>query len=289
MPVLISIALCAILLPFGSVIVLSAALLFLSRPKSRAAARACILGPPIAVVLGSLWWGKSTHFFGSETGSVPWFNVAPALVCMVIGVVTSTLGVAAVRRRLTATIPRPAIWKILITVPLVILLSAMAVALGGAGYLERDTWKSSYRLSQALRNARSVTFIEFAPAKSGSFVLGRKVATPKDVARFQDATSPWFLPYGPSGALCSRPHHRVEIIRADGTALTFFVCFLCGNFYLEPEASDASTGGAVDLPPSWEKSLSSFFASIGMAPKTDQEYSAFDQRDSNDQNAKAEP
>jgi hypothetical protein len=208
---------------------------------------------------------------------------------MVIGVVTSTLGVAAVRRRLTATIPRPAIWKILITVPLVILLSAMAVALGGAGYLERDTWKSSYRLSQALRNARSVTFIEFAPAKSGSFVLGRKVATPKDVARFQDATSPWFLPYGPSGALCSRPHHRVEIIRADGTALTFFVCFLCGNFYLEPEASDASTGGAVDLPPSWEKSLSSFFASIGMAPKTDQEYSAFDQRDSNDQNAKAEP
>jgi hypothetical protein len=281
----IFVALCAILLSFGGVIILSGALLFSFRPKTRAGVFFCIVGPAIAVAPGLLWWGSATDFFGSKRGAIPWLIVTPALICASIGVVTATLAVAALRCRLTTTRPRPAIWKILIVVPSVLLLSAMAVALGEVVYIERDTWKPSFRISKALRNARSVTFVEFR----GQFVLARKVAMPEDIARFQNAISPWFLPYGPSGSLCSVPHHRVEIVRVDGTALTFFVCFLCGNFYLDPLAADASTGGSVDLPPSWEKSLSSFFASIGMAPKTYEEYSALDHRDSNDQDPKVEP
>lgn len=283
------VALGAILLPFGSVSILSGALLFLCRPKARATVLSSILGPAIAVAVGLLWWGGATDFFGSKRGTTTWLIVTPALICASIGIVTATLTVVALRRRFATPRPRPTIWKVLILVPLVILLSAMAVALGSAVYLERDTWKSSYRLSQALRDARSVTFVEFAPVKSGEFVLARKTATAEDVARFQNAISPWFLPYGPRGSCCFHPHHRVEIVRADGTALTFLVCFLCENFMLHPRAADASTGGEVPLPPSWQKSLSSFFVSIGMAPKTAEEYSAFDHRDSNDQDAKAEP
>lgn len=286
---LILIAFLAILFPFGVVTILSVALLFFCKPKTRAAAVACFLVPTVAGALGLLWWGRSTAFFGSETGAIPWFVVGPALACAVIGVVAASFTVAAVRRRLTDTRPHAGIKKTLATVLLAILLSAIAVVLGGLVYIERDTWKSSYRISNALRNARSVTFVEFTPVESGSFVLARKAATPGDIAGFRSATSPWFLPYEPNGALCFEPHHRVEIVGTDGTELTFLVCFLCGNFYFDPPAPDASTGGAVPLPPFWHHTLSSFFASIGMTPKTHEEYSAFYHKDANDQEAKAQP
>jgi hypothetical protein len=285
---LILTAFLAILLPFGGVIILSVALLFLWKAKKRAAAVACFLVPPVVVALGLLWWGRSTAFFGSETGAVPWFIVGPALVCAVVGIVAATLTVAVIRRHLTDTRPRTGIKKTLVIVLLAILFSAIAVVFGGLVYIERDTWKSSYRLSNALRNARSVTFVEFTPVESGSFVLARKAATPEDIAGFRSATSPWFLPFQPHGALCFNPHHRVEIVGTDGTQLTFKVCFLCGNFYVDPLVADASTGGAFDLPPSWDKTLSSFFASIGMTPKTQEQYSAFYRRDANDQEEKAQ-
>jgi hypothetical protein len=179
--------------------------------------------------------------------------------------------------------------KTLIVILAAIVVVPIALAVGGLTYLERDTWKSSYRLSNALRSARSVSFVEFTHAKSGSFILDRRAGTPDDISRFRRATSPWFLPFKPHGALCSEPHHYVEIVSADGTKLTFYVCFLCGNFFFDPPAADASTGGAVDLPPSWDTSLSSFFASIGMPPKTHEEYLAYYDREANDPEAKAEP
>ena len=136
-------------------------------------------------------------------------------------------------------------------------------------YFNRYTWKSLYGLSNALRNARSVSFVEFAPSiipgESG-LALARKAATADDISRFRQATSPWFLPFKPRDPLCFEPHHRVEIIRADGTEVTFLVCFMCGNFYFGP-LDDTNPFGEVDLPPSSEKSLRSFFTSIGMAPK----------------------
>jgi hypothetical protein len=183
--------------------------------------------------------------------------------------------------------------KILIAVLIATVLVPLAVTVGGVVYLNRDTWKSSYRLSNALRNARSVLFVEFThgfrPGESG-FVLARRTATADDISRFRRATGPWFLPFERRGPLCFEPHHRVEIVREDGTELTFSVCFLCGNFdVFTPD--DASAGTEVDSPPSWDKSLRSFFTSIGMAPKTREEYGeiAFNHRQANDREAKAHP
>jgi hypothetical protein len=178
--------------------------------------------------------------------------------------------------------------KILIVILIALVLVPMALAVGGLIYLERDTWKSSYRLSNALRKARSVSFVEFTPVQSGLFVLARRAATPDDISRFRRATSLWFLPFKPRGALCSEPHHRVDIMRADGTELSFFVCFLCGNFGFDPD-NEADGLPVVELPPSWDRSLSSFFASIGMVPKTQEEYLTFYHSDANDQDAKARP
>lgn len=281
-------ALGGILFSSGSVIGVSVALLRLCKPQTGAAVLGCILGPGFAVALGLLWWGYATDFFGSKNSPPVWFVVTPALICAGVGIVTGSLSAAALNRRLTAGESRASIWKIPVTVSSVYLFSAIAIVLGQFGYLSRNTWKSSFALSKALRDARSVRFVEFVPLKPGELILAQKSATPEDVARFRSATSPWFLPYAPHGSCCFEPHHRVEIVRADGTALTFLVCFLCGNFLLDPSATDADTGGEIDLPSSWRESLSSFFASIGMTPKTSEEYSAFAPRDPNDQDAKTE-
>jgi hypothetical protein len=178
--------------------------------------------------------------------------------------------------------------KILIAALIAILLVPIALVVGGVMYLNRDTWKSSYRLSNALRNARSVSFNEFTPTESGPLVLARRAATADDISRFRRAASPWFLPFEPNYALCFEPHHSVEIVRADGTELTFLVCFLCENFSVGTLDGPA---GEVPLPPSWDDSLRSFFTSIGMAPKTGEEYSAleFYHRKENDREAKAQP
>jgi len=160
-------------------------------------------------------------------------------------------------------------------------------------YFNRDTWQSCYGLSNVLRNARSVSFVEFTPSftpgESG-LVLARRAATADDISRFRQATTPWFLPFKPRASLCFEPHDRVEIIRADGTELTFLVCFPCGNFYFGP-LDDTSPFWEVDLPPSSDKFLRSFFTSIAMTPKTREEYGAFSSyhKKSNDQAVKAQP
>lgn len=178
--------------------------------------------------------------------------------------------------------------KALIAVLIVIVLVPMALVVGGVMYLNRDTWKSSYRLSNALRNARSVSFEEFTPTESGPLVFARKAATADDISRFRRAASPWFLPFKPTYALCFEPHHSIKIVRADGTELKFLVCFLCENFWVGTLDGPV---GEVPLPPSWDNSLRSFFTSIGMAPKTREEYSEleFSHREANDRAAKAQP
>jgi hypothetical protein len=152
-------------------------------------------------------------------------------------------------------------------------LALVSLVVGVLVYLERDAWISSRRLSGAIHNARSVTFKEFTRGDSRESILAQKAATPEDIARLQRATNPWFLPYKPHGTLCFEPHHRVEIVRADGTECIFAVCFLCDDFRWDsPEAS--TSYWATELPPAWRRSLISFFTSIGMAPKTQEEYSA---------------
>jgi hypothetical protein len=284
---LIPIALLSILLPFGGGFILSVGSLSLFKPKTRLAVAACFLFSAVAVTLCLLWWVSTTAFYRYSTlGPFPWVVGGPAFAGPVIGFVAAAFTVAAIRGRLTGAGPGRPLKKTLVTVLVALLFGAMAVLLGGWVYLERDTWISSHRLSNALRNARAVTFVEFTPAREGGlFELARKAATPEEIARFRSATSPWFLPFGPRSALCSEPHHRVEIVRADGTELTFYVCFLCLNFFLDPW--EQTGGSSIELPPPWERSLSSFFASIGMAPKTDDEYDALDHTEISAEEAKA--
>ena len=163
------------------------------------------------------------------------------------------------------------------------MLVPIILTLGGLIYYDRDILGLSYRLSKALRNARSVSFVEY----ERDLLLARRAATPEDISRFRRATSPWFMPFEQGRSLCFEPHHRVEIVSADGTKLKFLVCFMCSNFDLYPNDTEIST--AADLPPSWEKSLSSFFASIGMPPKSEAEYGELYQKHANDHEMEAQP
>src|SRR5262245_595500 len=146
--------------------------------------------------------------------------------------------------------------KILIAILVAMVLVPIIFIVGRLLYLDSDILKGSYRLSKALRNARSVTFVEY----ERDLLLARRAATPDDILRFRRATSPWFLPFKQGGSLCFEPHHQVEIVRADGTELKFLVCFMCNNFDLH-DPSDLSISSVVgtDLLPLWEKSLCSFF------------------------------
>jgi hypothetical protein len=62
--------------------------------------------------------------------------------------------------------------------------------------------------------------------------------------------------------MCFSPHHRVEVVREDGSLLQFDICFQCDNFTLgEPHA--------VTMPESWRERLAQLFTSLGMPPRAD--------------------
>jgi hypothetical protein len=50
------------------------------------------------------------------------------------------------------------------------------------------------------------------------------------------------------------PHHRIEIVKADGTRLVWEICFHCGEHFLEGDRIRI-------LPRGWPASLKSFFQS----------------------------
>jgi hypothetical protein len=156
-----------------------------------------------------------------------------------------------------------------LTVLLVALFLAIVVAVAVVLLLPcRDAWTSSRRLSDALRSARSVTLVEFTRGMiSGELVFTRVAGTSDDVSRLRAATNAWFAPIPPWKALCFTPHHRVEIIRVDGSQFRFEVCFLCHNFAFDKESE-------ITLPAAWQKPLAAFFTSVGMPPRTIEEYQA---------------
>jgi hypothetical protein len=132
-----------------------------------------------------------------------------------------------------------------------------------------EAWSSSHRLSAALKDARGVSFVEFTRGMiSGELIFSRVTAKADDIARLKTATSPWFAVVPPWKAMCFTPHHRVEITHSDGSQTRFEICFLCHNFAFgnEPEVS---------LPSSWQRSLAAFFTSVGMPPRTSEEYRDF--------------
>jgi len=135
--------------------------------------------------------------------------------------------------------------------------------------LNAEAWSASRKLSEALQNARSVTIREYAGEKT----IARKTATPEEIARLRTATGVWFCDLTPPpGALCFEPHHTVEIIGADGSQFDFEVCFLCNGFRLSKVPFREDFFYYSRLPSSWDKSLASYFASVGMTPKTWKQY-----------------
>jgi len=144
----------------------------------------------------------------------------------------------------------------------VIVVLATAFVVGAFVKLDRYSWATSRSLSAALQNSRSVVLVEH----SGGVELARKTATPDEISRLQKVVSVWPRPFVPESYLCWVPRHSIEIVRADGSEMNADVCFSCGKFATEDLPFVAP------LPPYLGKTLATYFASVGMAPKTDEEY-----------------
>src|SRR5687768_14039413 len=119
------------------------------------------------------------------------------------------------------------------------ILSLLLVVGGVAGFCffvllpSRGAWVKSRALFQALANARSVKIVEFERMWIGpELVFSQVAASPAQIASLRAATGSWFAPGPPFMTMCFKPHHRVEIVRADGSEFHFEVCFLCQNFVL---------------------------------------------------------
>jgi hypothetical protein len=134
---------------------------------------------------------------------------------------------------------------------------------------------SSRSVSAALDGARAVTVTEMVPyfeASSSDQIVQRErilqtvTATPEQVARFREATGGFLAVGFPlAHARCFDPHHRVDVIRADGSLFRFDVCFLCGNVQFGGPAIQT-------IPPRWVPRLRQFFSELGMPPRTAEEY-----------------
>jgi hypothetical protein len=149
---------------------------------------------------------------------------------------------------------------------LLLFVAAIAAFIFLVAIPSQEAWSYARTLSGALTNARSVTLIEFQRDILGpELVFARVAASPQQIAALRSATGAWYAPIPPRRTACFSPHHRVEIVRADGSTLRFDVCFHCNNFTL---------GGphAITMPKSWRGRLARYFTSVGMPPLED--YSA---------------
>lgn len=164
---------------------------------------------------------------------------------------------------------------LIVLVTLFLTVSAVIIA---ALFLERDSWRICRRLSADLKRARVVRLVEYVPGQ----VLARKTATPGEIARLQSAANIWRRPFRPDVTACFEPHHRLEIVRADGSDVIVEICFLCGKFALLSDDEPV-----VALPPSLDKSFTSFFTSVGMKPKTQEEYLHIELSEQNKQTEEA--
>jgi hypothetical protein len=120
-----------------------------------------------------------------------------------------------------------------------------------------NTWGASGSISLALDNAKSVELVEFDD--NGDTI--RKIVGPKELTELRQATNRWLMPSGPEGHLCFDPHHRVDVVRTDGSEFHFIISFSCRNFELDPPRT-----GIIGLPDPWRKSLTVLFKSAGMKP-----------------------
>jgi hypothetical protein len=133
---------------------------------------------------------------------------------------------------------------------------------------------SSSTVATALRDAQSVTVSELVPyfdTASDELIERERIlhtvtASPVQISRFRSATS-GFLDAGSPLAhkRCFTPHHRVEIVRTDGSVSRFDVCFLCNNFRFDGPVIHT-------IPSGWRSRLERFSTDLGMPPRTSDEY-----------------
>ena len=135
-------------------------------------------------------------------------------------------------------------------------------------------WFESREVAEMLREARSVTIVEFArhldfssPDPLGKeVVFQRIVATPDQIERFRAATAGFVSLEEPRAHdRCFTPHHRLEIVRRDGSTASIEICFLCPGIKLTP-------GAIFRIPGRWTPALREYFTSVGMPPATYAEY-----------------
>ncbi len=136
----------------------------------------------------------------------------------------------------------------------------------------RSSWKDAHTISEALEGAKSVSLVEFYRGIAGpELALDRKKASARQIADLRSAVGGWFAPSPFGMAMCFEPHHRVEIVRADGSMFCFTICFECRNYALVSGADPSVRVGATNgsLPTPWVYSLSRFFSLAGMPPRED--------------------
>jgi hypothetical protein len=127
-----------------------------------------------------------------------------------------------------------------------------------------DSWITGRRVSVAVQNARAVTLLEYVPGA----ILAKKEATPEELARLREATRLWYLPFVSADPLgCNESHHTIVVTDLSGAETSLDISFVCGRFGIPEE----EIGGV--LPRHLTKSLETFFASVGMKPRTWKEYS----------------
>jgi hypothetical protein len=134
---------------------------------------------------------------------------------------------------------------------------------------------SSRAVSGALRDARSVTLSEFVQYfdMSGSElarrerVLSTVSASDEQVRQLERATAGIVaLGFPLAHKLCFDPHHRIQVVRPDGSDLRLDICFQCDNFRL-------GDGAIQTLPRPWLPRLAEFFAAAGIPVRAAEEYS----------------
>jgi hypothetical protein len=120
-----------------------------------------------------------------------------------------------------------------------------------------NVWRASSKIASALDGARSVAFVEF----DGNGKTVRIDGKQEEIRQLRQATSRRLALSFPEGAMGFDPHHRVDIVRADGSQFHFVICFGSRNFALDSPETEV-----FDLPRRWRKSLMELFKSVGMKP-----------------------
>lgn len=167
---------------------------------------------------------------------------------------------------------RRAFWKILFVLMAAVVLGSGAVIVQAAvQYGRSHVWQNTRRLANALDGARKVVLLENVKGVE----IARKIATPEEISRLRRS-----LPRFPhlferwETSLCFEPHHEIKVEGNDGSKTSFLICFTCQNLMSSDETREESGFLYTSIPPSLWKPLASFFTSVGMPPKTDDEYSA---------------